>query len=331
MPEHQTHEDVATLMTFRPEATHFDDEWGPADREYVLSDILASSSPSRSKRSQPTGRRWRNLSALAACAAAAAVVVGLLLPTGTPGGPDAAAAATLNKLAGIAGSAGGSVGADQLAYVLEDSEQTMSASEAKTPVLPGESRVGDLSLSKGEQWTSPTGTEWRTVPLEGGRSCIAKYAHVASPSDVVDYENLSAAELAQLPTDPDQLANYIDTHPAGDNRGNQNRFTVVGGLLRSGLATPALRAAALQVLAQTTGLTIATDSHDAAGRPAIRVNHSFGYGIESLFFEARTSRVLEEQTTQNKYIFRALVRESKVVDSLPGGVPLCPKPTTKPG
>ncbi len=332
MPERQTHDsDVATLMLFRPEATHFDDEWGPVEREATLTGILTRSSPGRSKRSQPIGRRWRNLSAVAACAAAAVAAGGLLLPAGAPGGPDAAAAAALNKLAAVAGSAGGFVGADQFAYVLEDSEQTMAADEAGTAVLPGESRAGDLSLDKGEQWTSPDGTVWRTVALEGGRSCLAKHLHVANSGGVSDYENLSADELTQLPRDPDPLANYIDRHPAGDNRGDRNRFLVVGDLLRSGLAPPALRVAALEVLAQTTGLTVATDAHDAAGRPAIRVDYSFGYGVESLFFEASTSRVLEEQTTQDQYLFRALVRESRIVDSLPNGVPLCPKPATKPG
>jgi hypothetical protein len=323
--------DVATLMLFRPEITHFDDEWGPARREATLTGILAPSSPSRSKRTRPTGQRWKNFSALAAGAAAAAVAVGLLLPAGGPGGPDAAAAATLNELSAIAGSAGGSVGTHQFAYVLEDSEQTMSAGEAQTPVLPGETRVGDLVRDRGEQWTSPNGTVWRTVALEGNQSCLAKHLHDGNAGRVADYENLSTPELAQLPTDPDQLANYIDTHPSGDNRGDSNRFVVVGDVLRSGLAAPALRAAALRVLAQTTDLTVATDSHDAAGRRAIRVDHSFGYGVESLFFDASTSRVLEEQTTQDQYLFRALVRESKVVNSLPTGVPLCPKPTTKPG
>jgi hypothetical protein len=332
MPAHQSLEnDVASLTSLRPEITHFDDEWGPADRADTLTGILAGSSPSRSKLVQPTRRRWRNLSALAACAAAAAVAVGLLLPAGGPGGPDAAAAATLNELSTIAGSAGGTVGETQFAYVLEDSEQTMSDGEAATPVLPGETRVGDLSLDRGEQWTSPDGTVWRKVALEGGQSCLAKHMHVPSPAGVYDYEDMSAPELAQLPTDPDHLANYIDAHPSGDNRGTVNRFRVVSDLLRSGLAVPALRAAALRVLAQTDGLTVSTDAHDAAGRPAVRVDHSFGYGVESLFFDTNTSRVLEEQTTQDHYLFRALVRESKVVDSIPSGLPLCPKPATEPG
>ncbi len=324
MTEHQRIDnDVATLLLFRPEITHFDDEWGPAQRVDTLTDIFAGAAPSRSTRMQPNGRRWRALSAVAACAAAAAVAVGLLLPAGAPGGPDAAAAATLNKLSIVAGSTGRSVGADQFAYVREDTAQTMSVGEAQTPVPYGESRMGDLSLSTGEQWTSPKGTVWRKVPLEGGRSCLAKDLHVANKGRNSDYVNFSASELAQLPTGTDQLANYIDTHPNVDGHRNVNRFAVVADLLRSGLAPPALRAAALRVLAQTTGLTVAADSHDSAGRSAIRVDHSFGYGTESLFFDASTSRVLEEQTTQDHYLFRALVRQSTVVDSIPNTVPLC--------
>lgn len=332
MPEDQNpNTDVATLMSFRPETTHFDEEWGPSARADALTEILASSAPAHLSLKQPTGRRWGKLTALSACAAAAAVAVGLLLPAGGPGGPDAAAAATLNKLAVTAGRAGGSVGPAQFAYVREDSEQTLSDGEANTPLLPGETRVGNLMLDKSEQWTAPDGTVWRIVPLVGGRSCLAKHVHAANPPGVFEYSDASAPELAALPTNPGRLAKFIDAHPRGDNRATINRFGAVSDLLRSGLAAPALRAAALRVLAQTTGLTVATDSHDAAGRPAIRINYSFGYGIESLFFDAATSRVLEEQTTQDQYLFRAVVRESKIVNSIPSGLPRCPKPTTKPG
>lgn len=291
----------------------------------------ASSHSSRTQRSRPSGLRWGRLSAVAACAAAAAVGVGLLLPAGGPGGPDTAAAAPLDKLAVIAKVADDVVGPGQFAYVLEDSEQTMSRAEATTPVLPGESREGNLSLSRGEQWTAPDGTQWRTVFLAGGQSCLAKHDHVVTAGGPFDYANASAPELASLPTDPSELASFIDAHPAGDNRGARDRFTVVGDLLRSGLAGRDLRSAALRLLAQTSGLTAATDAHDAAGRPAIRVDYSFGYGVESLFFDARTSRVLEEQTTQGQYLFRAVVRESKVVDSIASGLGRCPGPTTKPG
>ena len=332
MAEHENpHPDVATLMLFRPEVTHFDDEWGPAQRADTLKEIFVASAPARRPVfGRPTGGRWARLGAMAACAAAAAVAMGVLLPTGAPGGPDAAAAATLNRLAVTAGRASGSVGPDEFAYVREDSEQTLSPGEATTPALPGETRVGNLWRATGEQWTAPDGTVWRTVALAGGGSCLAEHVHVPSPPGVFDYENMSASELSRLPTDTGQLAGYIDTHPSGDNRGTLNRFRVVSDLLRSGLAPAALRAAALRVLARTDGFTVTTGTRDAAGRPAIRVDHSFGHGIESLFFEASTSRVLEEQTTQDQWLFRAVVRESKAVDSIPSGLPRCPKPTTKP-
>lgn len=83
MPEHQNPDtDVATLMLFRPETTHFDDKSGPAQRADTLTEILASSSPAPLKSEQAPGRQWGKLRALAACAAAAAVAVavGLLLP-----------------------------------------------------------------------------------------------------------------------------------------------------------------------------------------------------------------------------------------------------------
>lgn len=324
---------VALVAAYRPALSHFDDEWGRARRADELINIFAvpkTSAPGPLRSTPSKKRLWTTVGALAACTVAA-VAGSALLPVGSPGGPDASAAATLNSLAVAAGRHGGTVGRGQFAYVLETSEQTMSDSERSSPPLPGETRVGDLVRDTGEQWTAPDGTQWRTVPLDGGRACLAEHVHVAAAGTDVDYENASAAELAALPTDPQHLGEFIDNHGSGDNTGTRNRFMAVGDLLRSGLAAPPLRSAALRLLAHTNGLSVDTHAQDAMGRPATRVDYSFGYGIESLFFDAGSSRVLEEQTTQGRYLYRAVVRKAQVVDSIQSRLPSCPKPTTQPG
>jgi hypothetical protein len=329
MFDHETSDVVAMLIRYRPGDDHFDDEWAPALRTDVLTDILTSTQPPRMKHLGPAGgRRWARIAALAAGAAVAAATAAVVLPAGSPGGPDQAAAATFEKLVVVARQEGGSVAPSQFAYVQQDSEQTVAAGE---PIEPGATRVGHLQRTSSEQWTAPNGTVWLYRALGRDRSCLRQYPHHSPPVGVYDYENLSAAELAALPTDPDRLASYLDSHPSGDNRGAHNRFLIAGDLLRSGLASPALRSATLRMLAQSSGIQVTPDSRDDAGRPAVRVDMPFQYGAESLFFDAATSRVLEEQTTQDQYLFRSVVRESKIVQSVPGDLPACPKPTTEPG
>jgi hypothetical protein len=329
MFDHETPDVVATLTRYRPGASHFNGEWTPAMRTDVLTDILTSTQPPRMKHRGPAGgRRWGRIGALATGAALAAATAAVVLPAGSPGGPDQAAAATLEKLVVAARQEGGAVAPNQFAYVQQDSEETLAAGE---PVAPGATRVGNLERTSSEQWTAPDGTVWLYRALGRDQACLARVPASLSPSGVYDYENMPAAELAALPTDPDRLASYLDSHPSGDNRGPENRFLIAGDLLRSGLASPTLRSAALRVLAQTSGIQVTPDSRDGAGRPAIRVDMPFQYGVESLFFDAATSRVLEEQTTQNQYLFRSVVQESKVVDSVPSTLPACPKPTTQPG
>ncbi len=328
MLEHETPDVIATLARYRPADDHFDNEWGSSARIDVLTDILTSTQPSRMKHRVPSsGRRWGRIAALAACAAAAAVTVGLVLPAGSPGGPDRAAAATLHELALTAGREGGSVDPGQFAYVRQDSEQTLADG---AQVVPAASRVGNLERTSSEQWTAPDGTVWLYRALGRDEACLRKYSHQPSPSGVSTYENMSAAELDALPTDPDQLASYLDSHPSGDLRGVENRFIDAGSLLRTGLASPDLRSTTFRMLAQTSGLQVTADSRDSAGRPAIRVDLPFQYGVESLFFDRATSRVLQEQSAQDQRLFRSVVQESKVVDSVPNNLPACPTPTRPP-
>lgn len=313
MSEPRIEHDLSTLATLRPAPDQFEDEWDAEARADVLTDILRG----RSRVSTTRSRRWQLLGAFAACSVAAAVMAGVLLPSGAPGGPDRAAAAALDRLAVTAGLAGGSVGPHQFAYVREDSEQTVAAGD---PVPPGYTRVGNAQRETTEQWTAPNGRLWFYRALGRTQPCLSTTEQTAAPGE---YEDMSAAQLDALPTDPGGLAAYIDGHPSGDNRGATNRYTAVTDLVRSGLAAPALRAAALRVLARTHGIRVDTQARDDAGRPAIRVDKSFNGGVDSVFFDADTSRVLEERTTQGRWFYRSIVRESKVVGAIPAGLPRC--------
>lgn len=329
MTDQHTHGAVATLEHYRPTADAFDDEWGPAQRNATLAEILGQSVTAQ----PPTRwigrhRRWVAVGSLAACAVAAGLVAGVALPAGSPGGPGTAAAATLERLAATAGQAGGTVGTGQFAYVRQDSEQT---AQRGYPIPPGQTRTGGFDRQSSRSWTAPSGDLWAYRALGSPTACLTKYAYrPETPLEARDYEDLSAADLAALPTDADRLAAYLNAHPSGDNRGANNAFTAIGDLVRSGLAAPALRAAAIRALARTRGISVHVGTRDTAGRPAIRVDNASRYGVESLFFDPSTSRLLEEQVSQGSWLYRSIIRQSGIVDSIPAGLPRCPASTRQP-
>ena len=297
---------VCLLTRLRPDS-HLDEEWGATRRDAVLAHIL-DAQPARTSKSWVSRHRRPVLAgAVAACAAVAAA--GLVLPGGTPGGPDAAAAATLDRLAITAGTSGEVVGPGQYAYT--DSSQVQKFSAAN--VARG-SRA--TTTNTFQTWTAPSGDSWQ---VQG--ACLRHRPHdnTATPAGG-NYAGLNSKQYATLPTTPGALAEYLDKHPSGDNRGTLNRFVSVGDLVGNPLTTPKLRAAAIRVLAHTDGITVEQRSHDALGRDTIKVDYTYtgGATVSSLFFASSTSALLETRSRVNGSVdYRSLVRASRVDDSLP--------------
>ncbi|GAB2988615.1 CU044_5270 family protein [Nocardioides montaniterrae] len=279
------------------------DEWDAA-REPVLDGIV-----------HPR-RRSRWLAAGGLAVAAATVVAGAVLPAGSPGGPSPSAASVLRGLAVTAGDQGATVGPHQLAYVDLVTEETAAF------MTMGENRTGAGHFYRKEShtWTAPEGTTWTySVPQRGQRSCLARFPAPAPATD--SYYDMTSAELAELPTEPAALAAYLDGRPSGDNRGTTNHFGAAEDLLWSGLASPALRAATLRMLAASDGVAVDADSRDDLGRAAVKVT----YGHESAFFDPRTSVLLEQRTDVAPGAWaRTIKRATDVVDAVPDLEP-CPQ------
>ena len=331
--------DPLTLVgALRPDEQTLDAEWDASAQDAALESVFTTSvgigarpGPGRARLHSGLRRRWVVAGGVVTAGAAAAVVVGVVLPTGSPGGPSRAEAAIVHRLAIIAGHRGPAVGPTQYAYISVAEEQTPDPGEGP---IPGRVRVGNVDRDQFEQWTAPGGAIWVRHTATGTGGCLDAEGPVAGSSADGNYEDLSAAELAVLPTDPHRLAAYLDAHPTGDNRGSRNRFMAVGDLVRTGLASPALRAAALDVLAETDGITVTAAVTDDHGRPAVRVDHAGDHGFtDALFFDPATSSVLEERSTKNgsDWHYAGVVLESSVVDALPAGVPTCPPPTNPAG
>ncbi len=289
----------------------------PAEKTELLEQILDG----RSTRVTPPTRQPRRvrrvaLASIAGIAAAitATVVLPTVLPAGAPEGPDRASATALDRLADVAGRQHQSVAAGQYAYVKTELE----GDTTRVALHHGRIRVSVRGRQVREEWTAPDGQTWVMQPVVGSPRCLYHFDNTGDAAQGV-YEDLPAANLAALPTDPQALAAYVDAHPSGDNRGKANRMVVAADLLRSGLAKPELRAATLRMLGSTPGVSVDYNARDALGRPAVRVDATTDNGRTSLFFDPGSAQLDEEQYGVKT---RSVVETSAVVGSLPS-LPEC--------
>lgn len=287
--------------------------------------------------SQPrlTSRRHLTVAASAVVAvAAAAVIVTGVLPGDSPGGPSAANAATLERLARTA-AGGGGVGPHQFAYALRiglgrDVGNTAKASPGpgapQNAGSPTPTASGDQRTTR-ETWSAPNGEDWYRQTGEHGPPCW----HDVFPTPA-DFAIPTAAFLRALPTDPDRLRDYMRSHVSGSTSTDEAVFEAVDDLMRSGLPSPTLRATAFRVLEETGHVTVHADARDALGRSAIQVDFMDQQRrpneVQSLFFDPKTSRVIQEQRMYDGTVSdRSVTVRSATVASVPASVRACPTNT----
>lgn len=99
-------------------------------------------------------------------------------------------------------------------------------------------------------------------------------------------------------------------------------FVGVGDMLRSGLASPQLARAAIEVLAELRGVRVADETF--AGRAAVRVDfadESTRPGIvQSIHLDAATAAALGQSLAAPELTFTRTVVSQSVVTSLPADV-----------
>ncbi len=287
-------------------------EWSDADQERVLTQILADAPPDCQRRGRS---RWVTLGLVATAAAAVPLVASIGLPSSSPGGPTPAAA--LDRLATIAGVSGPVVGPGEY---LHSRAVTDVPYLPGYPLAPGQVRHGDRLRSAEETWSGQN-VVWVRSSEADDRPCL-DVVHLRGQVDSGGYDTASADQLATLPTDPDALARYLDDHPDGGNTGTINRYAAATDLLWSGIARPALRSAALNVLAQTSGLDGDEHATDDRGRPAIRIDYSRGADVESFWFDPATAQISERAGTTQGGEGSTVVTSRDVVQQLPD-LPTC--------
>jgi hypothetical protein len=137
--------------------------------------------------------------------------------------------------------------------------------------LPGETLPAEARAE-------PTG-DWQDTPLEPVPD---------STPDMLPY-------ASELPTEPDQMLEYVYANSHGDNPRHQQAWITVGDLLRERLLPPEARAALFEAAARIPGVTVVHDSVDAAGRHGLAVAVVNDGVRQELIFHPRTYRLLGER------------------------------------
>ncbi|HEU5265837.1 MAG TPA: CU044_5270 family protein [Jatrophihabitans sp.] len=305
------------LAALRP-APH----WTDAERAAVLDRVLAN--PADTPIPFLAWRRRRSLAlAITGLVAAVAVAVPILLPAGSPGGADPAAARALGHLAHVA--AGGPdlhLAPGQYIHLVLTSHQNPT---------PGQPTVD----SRYESWTDATGRTWqvrddRTDWAGAEPTTTSHEVWLIEPGRGIG-DVLTQRDLEKLPSDPAKLRAYLDEHGEHANSTDERIFLGVGTILRGGMAPPALRSAAIQVLAGLRHVTIGATTTDANGNPV----QEFVFADPAtrkaerwaLLFDTRTAQITEErQDFKGKLLYRGDVTGLDVVDSLPAVVRAEAKP-----
>jgi hypothetical protein len=285
--------------------------WDDATRDTVLATILAEDRPTRHR----VPSRRVGLGVVACAAATVPLALSIGLPSHAPGGPSPAAA--LDRLATVAGASGPVIGPGQY---LHRTYTTDVPYLAGVPMTPGAVRHGDRAVSHEETWSGRTEV-WVRSAGPDARPCLEVVPLLGQVAEG-RYDVAPASQLATLPTDPTRLASYIDEHPDGGNLGTTNTYAAATDLLWSGIATPQLRSAALNVLAQTPGLDGDEDATDDRGRPAIRIDHDTDGATQSVWFDPATAQIIETAGPTEGGDGSTTLIDSNVTDRLPD-LPLC--------
>jgi hypothetical protein len=122
------------------------------------------------------------------------------------------------------------------------------------------------------------------------------------PNDATNPE-LVYPDLSGVPTDPAELRLAIQNHQVpgvsyelGKPLGTQETIEDLGGLLSHPNASPALRAAAFNALAELPGAELKRDTIDLVGRTGYAIGYSERHGLRiELIFDPQTSMSLGER------------------------------------
>lgn len=302
-----THDPITTLADHRPtEST-----WSPADRAATLANLhsaIATHPSASPTTARPASARRLRL-AVVGVAAAAALVVGAPL-IGDRVVPSASA---VEHLASAARNA------DRVVIPAGKYLHLLTVENPDGP-LPGSGPALQAEYPRAlESWTDSQGQIWRRDSAPGGS---VRYFHFSVPSQ--DSVNTpSPAFAATFPTQPGQLEAFLRSRVSGSSSQNEALFVAIGDMMRLGYVPPAVRGAALEVLADLPEVTATTTTLD--GVDVTRVDFSDqsirGDLTFSLYFDSATAALVKEvMADKGVTSFMSVVKSSDLVGGVPSTV-----------
>lgn len=277
-----TDDPIDRLAAYRPTASTVDAEWPAADRARTRATLLRTSAR-RQVRFRPARRRVSHTLGPVAAGLAVLLLMGgvLVIAVGGPGlGPGPAAGPTGTAVDTAVPADG------QYAYRY-DRQIDLDASGQEEPNGANEMRD--------RNWVSPNGD--MVSAREGSQTGCAVFPRQGAP----DWAEPSRDFFANLPTDVGELTSYLRSHVSGSSSQDEAVFVAVGDALSDDdlLATSQVRAALVDVLADTPGVTVHPDQQDYLGRPAVRLDfvdeRNRPGEIHSMYFDPHTYQFLEER------------------------------------
>ncbi len=282
-------DELARTAAYRPQLS-------VPDPDAVLARILQDAAPVRSG-----NRRTATVLALAAGVAVAAVLVPTVLPTSSPGSPPSAAAAELLRLSAAATSSG---------------DDQLPPGQFRHQIVTEHQVRPEFSTTL-ESWTGSDGRVWRrdTTALPDGTPGRTETYLFTDPG----------SEAAALPTDPDDLQQYLVAHASGSTSTDEAVFSQLSDLLRGYGVPAALRSAATQVLARTGHVQLGARSTDRFGRTVQEVSFvdavQRGTEVQSITFDTADARVTAERIAVGAAsVYEATVAPADIAQQVPRDV-----------
>ncbi|MCZ7417024.1 CU044_5270 family protein [Streptomyces sp. WMMC897] len=177
---------------------------------------------------------------------------------------------------------------DQYVYVLSKGAYRTYFQEGKTRIDPPQKR---------ELWTAVDGSREGLLVDEGhfgGRTAT-------EPDTPGLPTNTSYRSLQRLPTDPQEMRDWLYEH-ASDNEfdDDHNAFVLVGDMVRETLLPPGVAAALFRAAGTIPGVEVRDHVRDAAGREGIAVTRESRGERTEIVFDRTTKEYLGERTVRTE-------------------------------
>ncbi|MEU0738476.1 CU044_5270 family protein [Streptomyces sp. NPDC006134] len=251
-------------------------------KEHLMTEIRHTDRPAPARK--PSG--WLRPALVAGAAAAVVATLTVALPSGESAPATSKEAVALLEdiaLAAEKADAPTDIRDDQFVYI---------KSKGGWTVQRGDDAPAELEpVHQREVWLSVDGSREGML-----HDPYAKSDHepLEKPTPGIP-SNTDYRHLQTLPTDPDEMFEWLNSVSEGSDSKDEANFVLVGDLARESLMPPAQAAALYRAAAKIRGVFVVDDAVDAAGRHGIAVARVDDGERVELIFDKKTKEFLGER------------------------------------